>query len=129
MTQASITSGAADYEMIAKIRNHTVTFDEPTETGGGDKGPRPTEMLCAALASCTSITIKMYLNHKKWTTDGISVEVSHSTDAAGKNIFKRTVAVRGNFDADQKNRILAIANKCPVHKILEGSNTIETTLQ
>lgn len=128
MIQAIAITGAADFEMTAQIRNHLIAFDEPLESGGQDKGPSPMEMVCASLAACTVITIKMYLNHKHWATEGISAEVSHTKDDAGKNVFKRSITVRGSFDAEQKSRILAIANKCPVHKVLEAGNTIETTL-
>jgi len=128
MAQATVTSGSSDFEMVATIRNHKVIIDESAGNGGQDKGAAPTEMLCASLASCTAITIKMYLNHKQWKTDGITVDVSQSANAEGKNVFSSNIEVKGAFDAEQKNRILAIANKCPVHKALEAGNIIETVV-
>ncbi len=128
MPTAKVNLGNEDFTATATIRNHKVILDEPEASGGKDKGPTAMEMVCAALAACTVTTVKMYLNHKKWATEGITAEVVQSKDEAGKNIFKRTIEVRGSFDAEQKNRILAIANKCPVHKALETGNTIETTL-
>lgn len=128
MAKATVTLGSTDFEMTATMGQHKVIFDEPTSNGGQDKGPAPTEMLCSALGACTAATVKMYLNHKQWKTEGISVEVEKTTNAEGKNVFSRKVTVKGNFDAEQRNRILAIANKCPVHKILENGNTIETVI-
>ena len=128
MPTATATLGKADFEITATIRQHKVMFDEPQNNGGQDMAPAPTEMLCASLCACTIATMKIYINHKKWTVEGITVDVDKSTNTEGKNVFKRTITVKGNFDADQKSRILAIANKCPVHKILESSNIIETTL-
>lgn len=128
MPKATVNLGGTDFEMTATIRQHKVIFDEPTDNGGQDKGPAPTEMLCAALAACTTATVKMYLNHKQWKTDGITVEVEKSTNAEGKNVFTRKIEVKGSFDQEQKTRIMAIANKCPVHKILESQSIIESTL-
>ncbi len=128
MLTTKVTLGKTDFTATASIRNHSLILDEPLAGGGQDKGPTAMETVCAALGACTVTTIKMYLNHKQWQTEGITAEVSHSKDEAGKNIFKRIIEVRGAFDAEQKSRILAIANKCPVHKTLETGNTIETTL-
>ena len=128
MPKATVTLGSTDFEITAAIGRHKVVFDEPVSNGGQDKGPAPTEMVCAALAACTTATVKMYLNHKQWKTDGIMVEVEKNTNAEGKNVFSRKIEVKGLFDDDQKKRILAIANKCPVHKILESANIIESVL-
>ena len=128
MPKAIVKLGSTDFEMTAIIGNHKVIFDEPASNGGQDKGPAPTEMLCAALAACTTATVKMYLNHKQWKIEDMTIEVEKSTTAEGKNVFTRKIEVKGALDAEQKNRILAIANKCPVHKILEAQNIIESVL-
>jgi putative redox protein len=128
MPKASVILGHTDFEITATIRSHKVTFDEPKDLGGQDKGPGATEMLCASLAACTVATIKMYVNHKGWKVESLSCDVDKSTNTEGKAVFTRKVTVTGPLDDEQKNRILAVANKCPVHKILEGSNIIETTL-
>jgi putative redox protein len=128
MPKASVTLGHTDFEMTASIRQHKVIFDEPTSNGGQDKGPGPTEMLCASLAACTVATIKIYLNHKQWKIEGITVEVDKHTNEEGKNVFTRKIDLKGALDADQKARVLVVANKCPVHKVLETGNIIETSL-
>ncbi|HTB06591.1 MAG TPA: OsmC family protein [Bacteroidia bacterium] len=126
--KAVVTLGSTDFEMTAQVRQHTVIVDEPIESGGQDKGPEPNEYLCVALASCTTATIKMYLNHKQIKIDKLSVEVIKETTEDKKNIFKRNITIEGSFDAAMREHILAIANKCPIHKILEAANTIETKL-
>lgn len=128
MAKAIVTLGTTDFEMKAQVRNHTVTIDEPMENGGRDKGPSPTEYVCVALASCTTATLKMYINHKQLSVTRLSVEVEKTTTEDKKNIFKRKIFIEGAFDAAIKERLLAIANKCPVHKILETANTIDTEL-
>ena len=128
MAKAFVTLGTTDFEMKAQVRNHTVIIDEPLESGGQDKAPTPTEYVCIALASCTTATLKMYINHKGLTINKLSVEVEKITTEDKKNIFKRKIYAEGPFDAAIRERLLAIANKCPVHKILEAANTIETEL-
>jgi putative redox protein len=129
MPKAIVTLGKTDFETNAVMGDHSVVFDEPVNLGGQNKGPGATEMLCSSLGACTAITIKMYANHKQWNIDSLTVEVDKSTNAEGKNIFTRRIHVTGTLDADQRNRIVAIANKCPIHKILEGGNNIiETSL-
>lgn len=128
MPKATVILGSTDFEMTATIGRHKIIFDEPASNGGQDKGPAPTEMLCAALAACTTATVKMYLNHKQWKMEGMTVEVEKSINTEGKNVFTRKIEVKGALDAEQKNKILAIANKCPVHKVLEAQNIIESVL-
>jgi putative redox protein len=125
---AIVTLGTTDFEMTAQVRQHKVTIDEPVESGGQDKGPGPTEYLCVALASCTTATLKMYFNHKQLKVDKLSVEVIKETTEDKKTIFKRNITIEGPFDAAQRERFVTVANKCPVHKILEAANTIETKL-
>ncbi|MGP8214369.1 MAG: OsmC family protein [Bacteroidia bacterium] len=127
-TKATVALGSTDYEMVGIVRGHKVIIDEPTENGGQDKGPDPTEYLCIALASCTVATLKMYINHKKLTVDKISVEVDKITTEDKKNIFKRKLHIEGPFDAAIRERLVQIANACPVHKILSQANTVETEL-
>lgn len=128
MAKATVTLGHTDFEMTALVRHHKVTADEPQSNGGQDKGPSPTEYLCVALATCTTATLKMYLNHKQLKADKLVVDVVKETTEDKKTIFKRLIVIEGAFDAALKERLLTVANKCPVHKVLEGSNIIETSL-
>lgn len=126
MPKATVILGPVNFGMTATVRNHTVIVDEPVSNGGGDIGPAPTEYLCVALASCTTATVKMYTNHKQWKVDSLKVEVEKETSADGKNIFTRTIYIKGDLGEEQLSRIMQIANNCPVHKILSQANTVET---
>jgi putative redox protein len=127
-TIATVTLGTTDFEMHGTVRQHKVIIDEPTSNGGQDKGPSPSEYLCISLASCTTATLKMYLNHKKIAVESISVEVEKHTTEAKNIIFKRKMTITGISDAAVRERLVQIANSCPVHKILAQANTIETIL-
>jgi putative redox protein len=128
MTKATVTLGPVDFGMTAVVGNHSVIIDEPEGNGGRDTGPSPTEYLCVALASCTTATVKMYANHKQWKITSIQVEVEKETSVDGKNTFKRMLHIKGDIDTTQLNRLMQIAEACPVHKILAQANTIETAL-
>ena len=119
--------------------DHMGLTDEPIELGGQNKGPTPYELLMAALASCTSITLSMYVNRKGWDVSRIRVRVNYSRDykedcescsSANKKIdvFERIIDIEGNVDNEMKERLLEIANKCPVHLTLENNAKIETHL-
>ncbi len=109
---------------------HHLYADEPESLGSADLGPTPYEYLCAALGACTSITLRMYISRKGWPVDNIAVKVSHKKIAIGdlppKDVFTREITISGDVDAEQRARIIQIANKCPVHKTLEASSDIET---
>jgi len=86
-------------------------------------------MLAGALASCTSITLRMYADRKEWKIDEFKVEVRATRDTASNSAsLTRTISFIGEIDAKQKERLLAIANACPVHKTLSGKIKIETAL-
>ena len=114
---------------------HRITADEPVGFGGTDTGFTPYGLLSAGLGACTAMTIRMYARRKAWPLDGVSVDVDHgkchSADAkdGGKiDCFTRTIHLTGALDAAQKERLLEIADKCPVHQTLERENTIITRL-
>lgn len=116
---------------------HHVLADEPRAYGGTNQGLTPYGLVAAGLGACTSMTIRMYARRKGWPLENVSVDVRHGKvhaqdagDAAGSKIdnFVRRITLRGNLDADQRARLLEIADKCPVHKTLERSSTVETEL-
>lgn len=117
--------------------NHILTSDEPKAIGGSDQGPNPYELLLAALGSCTSMTMRMYANHKKMDLHDIEVELSHcrmhaeDCEACEKqeqmiDKVSRIITLTGNLDEAQRARLLEIANKCPVHKTLTNQIHIDT---
>ena len=118
--------------------NHILTSDEPKTIGGNDLGANPYELLLAALGSCTSMTLRMYANHKKIDLHDIEVELAHSRIHAEDceicekqdqmiDKISRIITLTGNLDEAQRARLLEIADKCPVHKTLTNQIHIETT--
>ena len=97
--------------------NHHLVADEPTSLGGTDLGPAPTQLLLSALGTCTAMTLRMYLNRKKWPVDKIIVHLE-SEKRDQLNIIYRNLEISGNLDETQRQRLEEIADKCPVHKFI-----------
>jgi putative redox protein len=111
------------YEHEVEIREHRLIVDEPKDRGGGDQGPKPTELLAASLAGCTAITIEMYADRKEWELGQVEVEVDFTESANEEPAgFDVTTRIEADLDEDQHQRILRIAGKCPVHKALAAQN-------
>lgn len=119
-------SGVAPYGMTAVARGHAWAVDEPGETGGKDSGPEPFELLCGALGACTAITVRMYAGRKGWPLERIAVTVSYEKPA-DRGRFSIAIALEGPLDAAQRDRLMAIAGKCPVHQTLAQGAEIVTT--
>jgi len=119
------------YEHEIAIRDHRVTVDEPEDHGGANAGPRPTELLAASLASCTAITIEMYADRKEWDLGQVEVAVDFGEPTpAGSPSFKVRITTPADLTDDQRDRILVIAGKCPVHKTLAAQDVkIEDSLE
>lgn len=115
------------FKTETNTRDFQIFVDEPAEKGGLDTAMTPAELLGASLASCTSITMRMYMNHKQWEHGEINVEVAFEMDTNGIT-FNRIIVANGNFDEKQEKRLLAVANACPIHKILEKGHTVLTDI-
>jgi putative redox protein len=104
-----------------KTGDHTLTVDEPVEAGGQDEGPSPQELLAAALASCTAVTMEMYAQRKGWDTSGLTVDVQYTPAERGcPTKFELVLKMPPHLDEEQIERLQVIAAKCPVHRTLEG---------
>jgi len=117
---------------------HHVLADEPSAYGGTDRGMSPYGFLAAGLGACTSMTIRMYARRKGWPLDHVSVDVTHdkvhaqdagSGGTARADTFTRRVRLTGDLDDHQRQKLLEIADKCPVHRTLERSSVVETHLE
>ena len=97
---------------------HKLVLDEPTDLGGADEGPSPSRLLAASLAACTAITIEMYAERKEWDLDDVEVVVEPDTDGPAPKGFTVTVKVPKELSEEQRERLLQIAGKCPVHRAL-----------
>ncbi|NNE26273.1 MAG: OsmC family protein [Saprospiraceae bacterium] len=123
-----------------KAGKHVLVADEPKSLGGNDYGPTPYDLLNAALSACTAMTLKMYAQRKKWDLQEVKVHISFSrthekdmedTTRTGRRLeqFEKVLELKGDLDDSQKQRLVEIANRCPVHRTLEGSPDFITTLK
>ncbi|NQY38481.1 MAG: OsmC family protein [Henriciella sp.] len=126
------------YQNEIMIGGRKFYSDEPKSLGGADTGPDPYAWVTAGLGACTSITMRMYANRKKWPVDRLSVRLEHEKKHAEDcvdcgprdriDVFTRYIEIEGNLDEDQRARMLEIADKCPVHRTLENGAKVETHL-
>jgi putative redox protein len=135
----TVDDGGVRYLQKISAGFHLLRGDEPLGVGGGDTGPNPYEFLLAALGSCASITVRMYADRKQWPLEGVHVELSyagtHADDSAACDTETRMITAiemelsfAGNLSDQQRQRLLEIANKCPVHRTLTARIEIRGTL-
>jgi putative redox protein len=122
---AHLESGEAPYAQHIKLGHHVLSADEPTSHGGGDTGPSPMGLLLASLASCTSITLRMYADRKKWDLGRVHVGIK-LLRAGGAERIERTLRFGAPLAPEQVARLLEIADKTPVTKLLLHGVAIET---
>ncbi|MEM7254874.1 MAG: OsmC family protein, partial [Pseudomonadota bacterium] len=121
--------------------DHTWLADEPRRVGGDNLGPDPYEHLLAALGTCTSMTIRMYANRKEWPLEDVHINLRHSREHAGDSaaaedgpsptvdVITREIEFEGPLDDAQRQRLLEIADRCPVHRTLLNTMRIDTALR
>ena len=118
------------YTHDVKAGRHTITVDEPLESGGDDLGPSPQELLAAALASCTAVTMEMYAQRKGWDTSGLTVGVEYTPAERGAPTkFELVLKMPAHLDEEQIERLQVIAAKCPVHRTLEGEVMFDESVE
>ncbi len=123
----SATIGTDRFRTEITTGRKKIVADEPDELGGTDLGPAPGEFLMISLASCTAITLRMYADRKKWPVEKIIVEINFEK-VDNKTIFIRELQLVGELSDEQRDRLLQIANACPVHKTLTNPIEIQTKL-
>ncbi|MCA9658242.1 MAG: alpha/beta fold hydrolase [Myxococcales bacterium] len=131
------------YRTRMRRGKHAWIADEPEAVGGGDLGPSPYDLVLAGLAACTSMTLRMYADRKGWPIEQVTTRVSfdrvHKSDCEecvderGRPLqvgrFTRRIELVGEVDAAQRRRIVEIADKCPVHKLLTAANVVDSVLE
>lgn len=147
VASANVESGAVlvtekDQNFLRGIvtEHHQLLSDEPKSVGGSDRGPNPYELLLAALGSCTSMTIRMYANRKKIPLDDVAVTLKHSrvhakdceeceSSSGQVDLIQREITFKGDLSDEQRDKLFAIADRCPVHRTLENEIRIESTMK
>jgi putative redox protein len=126
------------YQNHVVIGDHVMLADEPDDAGGADSGPSPYQFLNAALGACTSMTLRMYAEHKKWPLERVTVTLHHEKRHAGDSeaslegdgrkvdVIDRRIAIEGELSDEQRARLMEIADKCPVHRSLNSPVKIRT---
>jgi putative redox protein len=104
---------------------HALRVDEPAEAGGTDTGPRPTQLLGASLAGCIAITVEMYAERKGWDVGAVEVDVEVGYEGPVPNDFEVGLKLPPSLSEEQRRRLLVIATKCPVHKVLAGQGHVK----
>ena len=119
--------GSGHFQQALEVGNDHFVSDIDEAKGGNSSGPSPHEYLGAALAACPGMTLKMYAQRKSWDLQDaiVTVDIERVNDIEK---FKRSIKLVGVVDAEQSQRLLEIANKCPVHKALTGTIEINTEL-
>ncbi len=121
-----------NYLAEAKMRNHFAVIDEPVDKGGDDNGATPVEYLLTAIGGCVSITLRMYAERKGWDLGKISVVVSQKEQLTSEGIKKSLVeeiSFEKEITDEQRTKLLEIAGKCPVAKMVKGETVIESKIK
>ena len=134
-----VESGEGRFAQHLLDGRHRLLADEPVDAGGDDRGPGPYELLLMALGACTAMTVRLYVDRKKWPLSRIAVRLRHGriyardcadceTKEGMLDQIERVIELEGPLDAEQKQRILEIAEKCPVHRTLTSEIKIRSRL-
>jgi putative redox protein len=122
-------TGAGKFQVRVETGEHSFLMDEPVAYGGLSSGPSPFDMLGAALSACTLMTMKLYAERKGWTLDGLSVRVSHrKSSPEARDQFERVIHFGDGISEEQRAKLLGIAERCPVHLLLERGSDVSTSV-
>lgn len=123
-----IVTGKRANTLAAELRtdHHAFISGVPTKLGGNDEGMDPHEMLQASLAACTIITVQMYANRKGWPLESTDVSIEIKSENKTETLIERKIKFVGNLDEEQRARLTEIADKCPIHNLLESKVSIST---
>jgi putative redox protein len=103
---------------------HSIRIDEPTAAGGTDTGPSPTRLVAAGLAGCTAITMEMYADRKGWDIGPVEVDVDVTYQDHAPLAFALTLRLSEGLSEEQRERLLVVARKCPVHELIAGETEV-----
>jgi len=135
----TVIGGSSSLRQVISVGRHQLFADEPKASGGHDEGPDPYELLLSALGSCTNMTLGMYADRKGWPLKEIRIVLTHSKNyaqdcgnceepAAMLDRIVRRITLIGELSAEQRQKLLVIANLCPVHRSLTSRIVVQTEL-
>jgi len=127
----TVVNGETPYVVTLSDGTHQWLADEPPEAGGGNRGPSPHQLVLSGLGACTAITLRIYAERKRWPLTGVTVELQFNPDgppAGGGSDIRRRITLRGDLTGEQRERLLQIANACPVNRTLLGEIRTTTSL-
>lgn len=138
-TRVTVATGREGFRTTIGVRAHTLLADEPVAVGGTDTGPTPYDLLVAALGACTTMTVQLYARRKGWPLEEAVARLRHAKVYAADqercedepvrlDRVERELELRGALDDAQRQRLLEIADRCPVHRTMEGGVEIRTAL-
>lgn len=124
-------AGDAAFATNVEVGGDSILVDEPVEVGGTAEGPTPYQLLSAALAACTSMTLRLYARGKKWTLPEFEVSVVHSVvpGTPPRDRFDRRITFRTAVEADRLARLIDMADHCPVHRTLARTSEVVTSAE
>ncbi|MCP3961241.1 MAG: OsmC family protein [bacterium] len=137
--EVRVTGGGNGYRQVVRAGRHELAADEPTSVGGTDVGPNPYDYLLAAVGTCTNMTLRMYADRKKWPLEGVETALRHSKihaddcqecqSESGKiDLIEKELQVHGPLSDEQRERLLEIAGRCPVHRTMTSETVIRSRL-
>jgi putative redox protein len=124
-------SGQAPWGQVLLTRDHVLFSDEPARLEGQNSGPTPTALVLLALGACTAVTVRMYAKRKAWQIDRIAVRLAYGPQTPPSPVprsIERKIEIAGPLDAEQRARLFAIAERCPVHQMLTGTVEVHSEL-
>jgi len=125
-------SGKGRYQQEVIVGQHRLLADEPASMGGDDSGPAPFDFLLTALGTCTAMTLRMYAERKALPLQRVSVTLQHEkvdVDGVRRDRIERRITLEGNLSPAERQRLLEIADKCPVHRTLSQPLLIASSLE
>ncbi|MDL1873225.1 OsmC family protein [Deltaproteobacteria bacterium PRO3] len=139
LREVLVVGGPSGFNQQITAGGHRLLADEPLDLGGTDTGPNPYDLLLAALGACTSMTLRMYADRKAWKLSGVQVRLKHDkvhaqdcknceTQTGKIDRIQREIRLEGDLSEEQRQRLLLIAERCPVALTLRSEISIETKL-
>jgi len=138
--QVVVRLGESGFTTTVSNGKHSFLADEPISVGGDDLGPTPYDLLLSSLGTCTVMTLRMYANRKKWDLQGVTIHLSHKKEYAKDcedcesskskiDVITKSIELNGKLDDAQKNRMMEIADRCPVHRTIMSDMEIRSELK